>query len=131
MADCYFLFHYLSRPYQSCKRQAKTVVCSFLITDQDTDKTLNVTTKSRIIADGGIQYNAKQDNFAGRTDSTFVQAKLVKDVPLRAELIFENVSPSFNLLTLAEVNVSDPPNDFLTSGDVLTATLHDIAIEPQ
>ena len=105
---------------QGCKRQTSTVICSFLITAQDKDKSLQLYPESRLIDRNGQQYVAQKINFGGGN-----QSALVKDVALRADLTFENVPQSVDQLTLVELRaLSDIYAGFFT------AQFRDVAISP-
>jgi len=80
--------------------------CDFEVTSLMQDATIQIEPdKSRIIADGLI-YNGKITGIGGVTNSTYVKANLVKDVPLKAYITYSNVENS-NKLDVLEIRFSN------------------------
>lgn len=85
---------------QGCKRQSTTITCSVLTTAQDEDKVLYLYNSSRLIDQEGQQYKVESINLGG----DLWQTNLVKDVPIRAKLVFEKVPQQVSQLALVEIN---------------------------
>jgi len=81
-----------------CKISGNAVTCSMILTNLDKDKYFWIS-GSRIINDTGEEFRKDRTTIGGKETTASV---LVTNVPVKSSLIFYNVSPETNILTLLE-----------------------------
>jgi|GEM_PF-160022 len=107
---------------RGCKFVNSSIMCDVLITNKDRDRVLGIsndvyvlkerlfktyrTIPTRIFDDMGNEYRATSIQFGGKKDK-MPQTSLVKDIPARAVLVFDSVSPEPKKLPLLEIGFFD------------------------
>ncbi|MCP4110653.1 MAG: hypothetical protein GY749_34875 [Desulfobacteraceae bacterium] len=91
---------------QLCKKTGKSLNCYFLISSNNQDKKLYVdgTDGSRIFDDIGNEYLATAVQFGNKTDNSEVGKMLPANVPTKARIDFENISPQASRIAILEVS---------------------------
>lgn len=90
---------------QKCRLSGTTVICDFMITNNDQDRELSVN-KSYMFDDFNNEYNSGRSQLASSEGSYGVSAFLVSGVPTRARMTFDKVSPDATKMTLFKLNCS-------------------------
>jgi tetratricopeptide (TPR) repeat protein len=106
----------------SCRYTNNNILCDLLITNKDPDRVLGIsndvyvlkewlfkthrTILTRIFDDIGNEYKPVSIQFGGKKDK-MPQTSLVKDIPARAVLIFDSVSPEPTRLPVLEIGFFD------------------------
>jgi hypothetical protein len=118
---------------QSCKRSGANIICQFLITNNSAqDKQLDFSNESRIFDEIGNEYRASKGKIGALPDTPynrqysyytdFIGNSLVSQVPTKAEIKFENISPQMTTLKLLRLNCNFDGNSF-------SADFRDVSIE--
>lgn len=86
---------------QKCRLSGTNVICDFMITNNDKDRTLDLAT-SVMFDDFNNEYYSRRSQLAN-SQGNRGQAFLVSGVPAKARLTFENVSPNAATMTLLKL----------------------------
>ncbi|GAK55591.1 hypothetical protein U27_02425 [Candidatus Vecturithrix granuli] len=95
---------------QECKRSGSSVICYFLITSKDQDKTLYVSGpnyNTRIFDDIGNEYRAIEAQLGNNIDPYNAYNSLVAGIPTKASVKFEGISPQASFIALLDLNCID------------------------
>jgi len=112
-----------------CKLSGTTLTCDLFITNNDQDRELVLgakgndfsrNVKSRIFDDSANEYGAIKCHLGEKANAGEVTNSLVSGIPIKANLVFDNVSPETRLLTLLEIG--------FYAGDRFKAQLRNIPI---
>ena len=102
-------FNYFTFELLECRRSGTSVTCNLLITNKGKDRKMHTYCRySRMVDDRGNVYNAEWVQIGNKKSNFSSELLLVRDVPTRAYLGFENVSETATHAALVEFVVSGP-----------------------
>lgn len=85
---------------QRCQLSGASVLCEFIITNNDNDRRITIGTyDSRLFDDYGNEYKGREVRIANAGD----QATLISGVPVKARIVFEGVSADATKITKLRV----------------------------
>lgn len=104
--------HFFTFDLQRCRLSGTSVLCEFIITNNDQDRRLGIDNRTTMFDDFGNESQAKELQIADKTGYSSVDAALISGVPVRARLSFEGISPEATRMTLFHVQLNDPGGYF-------------------
>ncbi|MEO1400008.1 MAG: hypothetical protein AAFV72_02005 [Cyanobacteria bacterium J06635_1] len=91
---------------QGCQRKNSTVLCSFLVTNEEGDKRLTIYGKSsyrsRAVDPNGNQYISNNVDFGGDQRSNYVENTLPENIAVKVELTFADVPETVSQFSILE-----------------------------
>ncbi|MDJ0724441.1 MAG: hypothetical protein QNJ38_04950 [Prochloraceae cyanobacterium] len=112
-------FKLLSCTSKAVSSEFKTITCPYLATSLSKGAELNIESghhdsPTRLIDDRGLEYIVSKTKLGASVSTHRVSKTLIKDVPIRGEIIFERIPTVLNKIVAIEVN-----------GEIETQASHD------
>ncbi|MGF1487775.1 MAG: hypothetical protein ACFBSE_11855 [Prochloraceae cyanobacterium] len=101
-------FQLLSCTSKAVSSEFKTITCPYLATSLSKGAELNIErghhdSPTRLIDDRGLEYIVSQTKLGASVSTHSVSKTLIKDVPIRGEIIFERIPTVLNKIVVIEV----------------------------
>jgi len=90
---------------KSCKQKQKSITCKFTVKNTGKDKRVTLNANSFIIDSEGDQYTVSNIEFGKITNRSFPSKLLVKDIYVKAKMIFNNVTSHGTMIPLIKFGV--------------------------
>ena len=104
--------HFFTFDLQRCRLSGTSVLCEFVITNNDQDRRLGIGNGTAMFDDFGNEARPRGIQVADKSGYGWAQAALISGVATKARVVFEGVSPNATKMTLFQVGLYGDAGDF-------------------
>lgn len=103
--------HFFTFDLQRCRLSGTSVLCEFIVTNNDRDRRLGIN-NTKMFDDFGNEAEARNFQIADKTGTYGTDAALISGIPVRARMNFDGVSPQATRMTLFHLHWYTQEGDF-------------------